>query len=259
MPWVKIEVGATRRKRGRRVKVGGATVVIGRGESCTIRVNDDQVSRRHAALVLTERGWIVQDLCAANGTLLNDRRITTAELRARDVLRLGEGGPKVHVIELDPPGVARKPELEETDAAPDESLLQTRHVRVEENDRGPTPAAPVAVGAPQLTPEPAGDVGAPWVLLFGLSAGVLTGLEAWPAAFPYREVAAPAVWLSHLVGNFAPALLATKAAWLVAIALGLYCGLWGLGCQRITKRWPILVLLALIHAGAYFALPKLGA
>ena len=243
MPWVKIEIGATRRKRGKRLKVHGTNLVIGRGEACTIWVKNDHVSRRHAALVLTERGWLVQDLGSANGTLLNDRRIAKAELRARDVLRLGEAGPKVHVIQLDPPGFAPRAGVDDRAPAQDGSSAATGDVHVE----------------PEAAARFSGEVGAPWLLLFGLLAGVSTGLEVWPAAFPYREAAAPAVWLAHLVGGAAPTLLATKAAWLVTIASGLYFGMWGLGCQRITKRWPILVMLALVHASAYFALTKLGA
>jgi pSer/pThr/pTyr-binding forkhead associated (FHA) protein len=100
MAWVKIEVGATRHKRGRRVRLDGKSIVIGRSSDCTVCVEHEEVSRRHVALVWMDEAWRVQDLASANGTYLNRKRVTSAELKERDVLRLGQKGPKVHVIEL---------------------------------------------------------------------------------------------------------------------------------------------------------------
>lgn len=100
MAWVMIEVGATRQKRGRRLRLEGKSIVFGRSSDCTVCVDDEEVSRRHVALVWMYDVWRVQDLASANGTFLNRKRVTSAELKVRDVLRLGEKGPKVHVIEL---------------------------------------------------------------------------------------------------------------------------------------------------------------
>jgi pSer/pThr/pTyr-binding forkhead associated (FHA) protein len=100
MAWVEIEVGATRHKRGRRLRLEGRSIVIGRSSDCTVRVEHEEVSRRHVALVWMDQVWRVQDLASANGTFLNRKRVTSAELRGRDVLRLGAKGPKVHVIQL---------------------------------------------------------------------------------------------------------------------------------------------------------------
>ena len=100
MAWLEIEVGATRQKRGQRLRVEGKSIVLGRSSDCTVYVEGEEVSRRHVALVWMNETWRVQDLASANGTFLNRKRVTSAELKERDVLRLGAKGPKVHVIEL---------------------------------------------------------------------------------------------------------------------------------------------------------------
>lgn len=100
MAWVEIEVGATRHRRGRRMRLAGESIVLGRSSDCTVRVEHEEVSRRHVAIVWMDQVWRVQDLASANGTYLNRKRVTSAVLKARDVLRLGTKGPKVHVIDL---------------------------------------------------------------------------------------------------------------------------------------------------------------
>ncbi|MHC4974481.1 MAG: FHA domain-containing protein [Planctomycetota bacterium] len=68
MAWVEIEVGATRHKRGRRMRVEGKSIVLGRSSDCTVHVEGEEVSRRHVAIVWMNDGWRVQDLASANGT-----------------------------------------------------------------------------------------------------------------------------------------------------------------------------------------------
>ena len=66
---------------------------VGRSASTAFRVDHTTVSRRHAALTLSEdrAHLVVEDLGAANGTRVNGREIKgTQELQDRDVLELGE-------------------------------------------------------------------------------------------------------------------------------------------------------------------------
>ncbi len=62
---------------------------IGRGLVADVRLEDPRVSRRHA--IIAQRGDRVRvlDDRSANGTFVGDRRITVAELRDGDVLRVG--------------------------------------------------------------------------------------------------------------------------------------------------------------------------
>jgi pSer/pThr/pTyr-binding forkhead associated (FHA) protein len=66
---------------------------VGRSASTAFRVDHTTVSRRHAALVLSEdrAHLVVEDLGAANGTRVNGVEIKgTRELQDRDVLEMGE-------------------------------------------------------------------------------------------------------------------------------------------------------------------------
>ncbi len=51
------------------------TMVLGRGDDCTIQVRDRAVSRRHARLVQREAGMWLEDLRGANGTYVNGPRV----------------------------------------------------------------------------------------------------------------------------------------------------------------------------------------
>lgn len=63
------------------------TTVIGRQDGVDLQIISDEISRRHAELRPTPDGVVVEDLGSANGTYINDRRITRETLRAGDELR----------------------------------------------------------------------------------------------------------------------------------------------------------------------------
>jgi HD-GYP domain-containing protein (c-di-GMP phosphodiesterase class II) len=64
---------------------------VGRLESLEIALDDTSVSRRHAEIRATERGWQLQDQGSTNGTFLNGIRLTEGEcrLQARDIIQFG--------------------------------------------------------------------------------------------------------------------------------------------------------------------------
>lgn len=65
---------------GRRLVVSSSGVTIGRSRGCDIVVDDPNVSRRHAEVRPRGGSWIVTDLGSTNGTLLNRRTLTGAEV-----------------------------------------------------------------------------------------------------------------------------------------------------------------------------------
>jgi hypothetical protein len=67
----------------------GARLVIGRSSACEIVLGDDTVSRHHAELRFEADRWILRDLGSSNGTYVNGRLVTEAEVRAGDVIHLG--------------------------------------------------------------------------------------------------------------------------------------------------------------------------
>src|SRR5947209_10745233 len=65
---------------------------VGRLESLEIALDDSSVSRNHAEVRVTDRGWRVRDLGSTNGTRLNGMRLGSGQwpLRLRDMLHFGE-------------------------------------------------------------------------------------------------------------------------------------------------------------------------
>ena len=82
------------------------TVRIGRAETNAIVVNDDVVSGEHVELRKSGNGWEILDLGSTNGTYIDGERITRVALGAVTAVRLGPGGPRLH---LTIPGLARDP------------------------------------------------------------------------------------------------------------------------------------------------------
>jgi CRP-like cAMP-binding protein/pSer/pThr/pTyr-binding forkhead associated (FHA) protein/Fe-S-cluster-containing dehydrogenase component len=66
--------------------------MVGRDESCDLRLDDPIASRRHVLIRREGQEWLAEDQGSRNGTRIGDqeRPITTAILRAGDELRVGE-------------------------------------------------------------------------------------------------------------------------------------------------------------------------
>ncbi len=76
--------------QGKRMTLPEGEAVIGRDESCQIRLATNEVSRQHCRLVCTGDKVAVIDLGSRNGTLINDVAIQgQAELQPGDTLRVG--------------------------------------------------------------------------------------------------------------------------------------------------------------------------
>ncbi len=63
--------------------------LVGQSPACTIRLDDREVSRRHAALEFTSRGLAIADLGSTNGTFVNGVRVVEAFLEPNSVMRVG--------------------------------------------------------------------------------------------------------------------------------------------------------------------------
>lgn len=76
---------------------------FGRDASCSIRLEEDGVSRQHAEIYPFAGRWCVRDLGSRNGTWLDGERIDEATLPARCTLRLGADGPAIELSYAAPP------------------------------------------------------------------------------------------------------------------------------------------------------------
>ncbi len=75
---------------GREYAVTGASLVFGREAGCDVVVTGKDVSRRHAEILTTPKGYMVVD-SSTNGTFVNDEKIEGQRLLMRaDVIRIGD-------------------------------------------------------------------------------------------------------------------------------------------------------------------------
>jgi hypothetical protein len=285
-----LEVGFHGKNPGTFVSIAGDTIRLGRARECHVRIRSDLVSRVHVELhYVGDNRWLVRDLDSSNGTFLNRRRIAEADLRPGDIIRLGDGGPKVRVVVLTPspddaasedgaddleatrylrtaprkePEAPRYPRYDVSVKGqgrdpdePDDAVtnLQPSAAPPRKPEPAPAPAAPKRA-APPPAPTPAAKAPRrrwPWLMIAGLAFGVATAYAVWPAGFRYDVVGAPALWASFGIAKLAPA-LAPKAGWLLVAVLGAYWGAVGLSLQYLRRGWPWLIIFALAHAAAYF-------
>ena len=75
---------------GQRIALGDRPVTIGRMSECTVPLNDQNVSRRHAEIRPGRGAYVVNDLGSTNGTMVNGTRIAGEQhLSDGDILSFG--------------------------------------------------------------------------------------------------------------------------------------------------------------------------
>jgi hypothetical protein len=74
---------------GKKMVLGGESMLIGRSRECDVRVDDPNVSRKHAELRRDEGEWSVWDLGSTNGIKVNGRKVESARLAPGDEITLG--------------------------------------------------------------------------------------------------------------------------------------------------------------------------
>src|SRR5271170_4414704 len=76
--------------RVERFDIPAASITVGRGEACQVRIRHASVSRAHARLHFGERGVEIEDLESANGTFIDGVRIAgRAPLAVGSIVLLG--------------------------------------------------------------------------------------------------------------------------------------------------------------------------
>lgn len=90
-----------------RIALAADRVVVGRSRSCEVRLQEDSVSRLHAAFVWRDLALYLEDLGSSNGTFVNGRRIDTpCRVKPGDVVRFGALRATIVGPEEDTPPVA---------------------------------------------------------------------------------------------------------------------------------------------------------
>jgi pSer/pThr/pTyr-binding forkhead associated (FHA) protein len=79
------------KQKDRDIPLPGTLFVIGRDPLCHLRPHSNLVSRRHCAIACWGGRVLVRDLKSANGTFLNQQKISTqVEVQHGDVLEVGD-------------------------------------------------------------------------------------------------------------------------------------------------------------------------
>ncbi len=120
--------------------------IIGRKNTCDLRIPLNAVSRQHCELRATERKLVIRDLGSSNGTFHNGQRVQEAQLKAGDRLQIG---PVVFTVVIDG---------EPSNLDPSATLLESarevdRHVAGEDSQQ--PSAAPRPTTAPERPAAPA--------------------------------------------------------------------------------------------------------
>lgn len=65
-------------------------LTVGRLDSCDVVLDHPTVSRMHAELAFRDGAWVLRDLDSKNGTSINGARVVRSQVRAGDLIALGE-------------------------------------------------------------------------------------------------------------------------------------------------------------------------
>ena len=89
---------------GRRFQLNDEEMLtIGRSEDCDIHIDDPEISRHHASVVLHNAGVWIQDAGSRNGVFVNEKRVVRpVELCANSAMTIGEYGFVVEFEEISP-------------------------------------------------------------------------------------------------------------------------------------------------------------
>jgi predicted component of type VI protein secretion system len=109
---------------GKMIPLVGPKFKIGRGETCNLRPNSEEVSREHAEFSMSADNVVVSDLGSRNGTLVNGKRLAAKEpcpLKDSDLIQIGPLTFAISIQGVTAPVVAKgQPKAAAKPASPDD-------------------------------------------------------------------------------------------------------------------------------------------
>ena len=70
-------------------RLGNAPMSVGRNPQCDIFLNDMTVSREHALIASTDKGYVITDRNSYNGLWVNNEAVDTKLLKNGDAIQIG--------------------------------------------------------------------------------------------------------------------------------------------------------------------------
>ncbi|MBX3272728.1 MAG: FHA domain-containing protein [Sandaracinaceae bacterium] len=152
-----------------------ARLVIGRGESCDLTLDDADLSREHAEVEVGIEGAWLRDLGSKNGVWLGERRIDARLLDDRDEVRLG-----ATMLRFDDPAAAPVEALdggEDLAVEPPRLAEPAPEPAPEPTEAPPPEPAEAPVEAPRPTPRARGGSIAPADMIIYVLASAVFALS----------------------------------------------------------------------------------
>jgi pSer/pThr/pTyr-binding forkhead associated (FHA) protein len=81
-------------------EIGEKPLIVGRGETVDVKIDDDGLSRRHFMVFREGADYLIKDLSSRNGTWLDGQRAAQINLRHED--RIVAGRTQFRFCEQDP-------------------------------------------------------------------------------------------------------------------------------------------------------------
>ena len=130
----------------------GKRVVIGRGESADIQIMDTKISREHGELAFSENSYILTDLGAQNGIIVNDHKIKQKKLIEGEKIVIGQTVFKYNIIKI-----SHSLEMMIADANPDSAMSKEikKGVRVKVPPKSLINESPVNINTHKTVKNPA--------------------------------------------------------------------------------------------------------
>lgn len=111
------------RHQGKVISLTTKKFLVGRGDDCHMRPNNDLVSRHHCVFNLDDYSVRLRDLGSTNGTFVNDEQVRgQVELKTGDHVRIGKLDLEVTVKEAAPVAAAVQDEPEDHAYLPGETI-----------------------------------------------------------------------------------------------------------------------------------------
>lgn len=111
----------TGEEKGKAYFIMGNRIVMGRGDSCDVKIHDLKSSREHAEIAKVGPNFVITDLGSQNGVVVNDLKIKQHVLSPKDKIIIGKTVYKFSKIEVkEQKKESTKPKKTESDDDEDE-------------------------------------------------------------------------------------------------------------------------------------------